>query len=172
MNRMKIKVAVLMLAAVASSGCSIFKKGERKTPVMGEGVPVLVSEPDNAVDPATAALPMILPEPVANTEWAQDGGNASKTMGHVALGGSIGQAWAVSIGRGTSLTQRLASPAVAAGLPTASAYVPRWSLAARRGTPSTRAPAAVRPTAASARAAAGHRRTRSSVTRAHRANAA
>ena len=115
MTRMKIKVAVLLLAAAASSGCSIFKKGERRTPVVGERVPVLMSELDIAVDPALAAMPMTLPEPVANTEWAQDGGNASKTMGHVALGDALGQAWAVSIGRGTSLTQRLASPPVVGG---------------------------------------------------------
>ena len=29
---------------------------------------------------------MVLPEPVANTEWAQSGGNATKSMAHVALG--------------------------------------------------------------------------------------
>ena len=107
MTRMKTKIAVLLFAAVASSGCSIFRKGTPKTPVLGERVPVLLSETDIAVDPATASIPMSLPEPVANTEWAQAGGNASKSLGHVALGNALGQAWGVSIGQGTSLTQRV-----------------------------------------------------------------
>ena len=66
MTRMKTKIAVLLFAAVASSGCSIFRKGTPKTPVLGERVPVLLSETDIAVDPATASIPMSLPEPVAN----------------------------------------------------------------------------------------------------------
>jgi outer membrane protein assembly factor BamB len=110
------RFAVLALVALTASGCSIFKKGAPKTPVVGERVPVLVTEQDVAVDPATAALPMTLPEPVVNTEWAQPGGNASKSMGHVALGQSLGQAWQVSIGAGNSVRARLAAaPVVADG---------------------------------------------------------
>ena len=52
------------------------------------------------------------PLPEANTEWAQAGGNAAKAMGHLALGQSLGQAWAVSIGEGGSLSQRLAAAPV------------------------------------------------------------
>ena len=57
---------------------------------------MLTSESDVAVDPATAAMPMTLPAPVANTDWAQSGGNASKSMGHLALGTALGQAFSVS----------------------------------------------------------------------------
>ena len=68
------------------------------------------------VDPATAALPMVLPEPVANTAWAQPGGSASKSMGHLALGTALARAFTVQAGRGSSLTARLASsPVVANG---------------------------------------------------------
>jgi outer membrane protein assembly factor BamB len=116
MKFVKTRFAVLALAALAASGCGIFKKGAPKTPVVGERVPVLVAEQDVAVDPATAALPMSLPDPVVNTEWAQPGGNASKAMGHVALGQSLGQAWQVSIGAGNSVRARLAAaPVVADG---------------------------------------------------------
>ncbi len=112
MKYVRTKFVVLTLAALAASGCSIFKKGAPKTPVVGERVAVLATEQDVAVDPATAALPFSLPEPVVNTEWGQSGGNASKSMGHVALGQSIGQAWDVSIGKGGSLSERLASSPV------------------------------------------------------------
>jgi len=105
---------LLAFAALSASGCSIFKKGAPKTPVVGERVSVLTTEQDVVVDPDTAAIPMSLPEPIANTEWAQAGGNASKSMGHLAIGQSLGQAWEVSIGASTSVRARLAaSPVVA-----------------------------------------------------------
>ena len=44
---------------------------------------------------------MALPEPVANSEWAQSGGNAAKSMGHVALGIELGEIWSASIGQGS-----------------------------------------------------------------------
>ena len=61
-----------------------------KTPVLGQRIAVLTSEGDVEVDPATAALPMSLPAPVANTDWAQSGGNAVKSMGQLALGTALG----------------------------------------------------------------------------------
>lgn len=105
MKSVRTKFLVLTLAALAVSGCGIFKKGQAKTPVIGERVAVLAAEQDVAVDPATANLPFSLPEPVVNTEWAQSGGNASKSIGHVALGQSLGQAWEVSIGKGAALAR-------------------------------------------------------------------
>ena len=112
MKSVRTKFLVLTLAALAASGCGIFKKGAPKTPVLGERVAVLAAELDAAVDPATAALPFTLAEPVANTEWAQAGGNASKSMPHLALGASLGEAWAVSIGKGGDLRTRLAAAPV------------------------------------------------------------
>jgi outer membrane protein assembly factor BamB len=102
------------MAALAVSGCGIFKKSTPKTPVVGERVAVLTSEIDVQIDPATAALPMTLPAPVANTEWAQSGGNASKSMGHLALGNALATAYSISIGQGGSLSSGLASPPVIA----------------------------------------------------------
>jgi outer membrane protein assembly factor BamB len=112
MKSVRTRIVALTLAALAVSGCGIFKKGTPKTPVVGERVAVLATELDVAVDPATSALPFALPVAEANTEWAQAGGNAAKAMGHLALGQSLGQAWAVSIGAGGSLSQRLASAPV------------------------------------------------------------
>lgn len=109
------RVALLIAAALASSGCSLFKKGEKtKTPVLGERIPVLTSENDAVVDPATQTLPFNLPAPQENSSWTESGGNASNSMGHLALGSSLQQAFSVPAGRGTSLTARLASPPIVA----------------------------------------------------------
>ena len=115
MIRTKTKIAMLIVAALAASGCGVFKKSGPKTPVLGQRVAVLMTENDATVDPATAALPMVLPEPVANSDWAQAGGSASKSMGHLALGPSLGQAFSVSIGYGSNVGGRLASSPVIGG---------------------------------------------------------
>jgi len=112
----KLRVAILIAVALAGSGCSLFKHGQKKTPILGERIPVLTTETDAQLDLATAAMPMTLPEPVANTEWSQSGGNASKSMGQLALGTALANAFTVQAGRGSSLTARLASsPIVANG---------------------------------------------------------
>ena len=103
-----IRTAVLIAAALAASGCGVLKKGKAATPVLGQRIAVLTSEGDVTVDPATAALPMTLPEPVANADWAQPGGSASKSMGHLALGTALARAFTVQAGRGSSLTARQA----------------------------------------------------------------
>ena len=100
MKRITTRIAVLMIAAMAVNGCGILKKGTPKTPVLGNRVSVLTTENDVTVDQATAALPMVLPAPVVNTEWGQPGGNASKSMGHLALGNALTRAWTTTIGRG------------------------------------------------------------------------
>lgn len=110
-----IRVALLIAAVLASSGCSLFKKGERpKTPVLGERISVLTSENDAQIDPATQALPFTLPAAAENAAWAESGGSASNSMGHVALGNAIQPAFNVQAGRGSSLTARLASPPIVA----------------------------------------------------------
>ena len=112
----KLRVAILIAATLAASGCSVLKHKQKKTPVLGERIPVLTTESDAQVDLATAAMPMTLPDPVENTEWAQSGGNASKSMGQLALGTNLANAFTVQAGRGSSLTARLASaPIVANG---------------------------------------------------------
>ncbi|HKC02862.1 MAG TPA: PQQ-binding-like beta-propeller repeat protein [Sphingomicrobium sp.] len=110
-----VRVGLMIAAALAAGGCSLLKKGRPKTPVLGQRIPVLTSEGDVAVDPATAAIPMVLPDPVVNTEWTQSGGNASKSVGQLALGTALGRAFTVPAGRGSSLTARLASEPVVAG---------------------------------------------------------
>jgi len=112
---MRNRIAMLMIAAAMASGCSLIKKSRPKTPVLGERIAVLTSELDVVVDPETAARPLALPAPVANAEWNQPGGNASKSLGHLALGTALSQAFSISIGAGSSKSARLGSPPVVAG---------------------------------------------------------
>jgi outer membrane protein assembly factor BamB len=112
----KFRVAVLIAALLAASGCSVLKKGRPKTPVLGQRIAVLTTEGDVAIDPATQALPFNLPPPAENAAWAESGGNASNSMGHLALGNALQPAFSVQAGRGSSLTARLAAaPIVANG---------------------------------------------------------
>ena len=117
MTRSKsFRVALMIAAALGASGCGVFKKGKKtNTPVLGQRIAVLTGENDVTVDPAIAAIPMSLPEAVANTEWTQSGGNASKSMGQLALGNAIAPAFNVQAGRGSSLTARLAAAPVVGG---------------------------------------------------------
>src|SRR3954463_10414508 len=108
------RIAMMLAAALAAGGCSLLKHKTPKTPVLGERISVLTTEGDVEVDPATAALPMALPNPVANAAWSQSGGSASKSVGHLALGTALGRAWTVQSGRGSSLTARLPSPPIVA----------------------------------------------------------
>lgn len=110
------RTSLLVAATLTASGCGILKKGKGpSTPVLGQRIAVLTGEGDVAIDPETAALPMTLPPPTANTEWTQSGGNAVKSMGQLALGQSLNRVFSIQAGRGSSLTARLAAAPIVAG---------------------------------------------------------
>ena len=88
------KLTILLVSASMLAGCAgggLFKK-KPKTRVLGDRIAVLVNEADIEIDPATAAIPVSLPAAAVNDSWAQSGGNARKSVGHVALGSSLGVA--------------------------------------------------------------------------------
>lgn len=101
------------LLALPLSGCGAFKdKGGPKTPTVGERVSILSNDNSIKVDPATAEIAVVLPEPVVNASWAQSGGNASKAMGHVALGTTRARLWQASIAGSTKKQRLAASPVI------------------------------------------------------------
>jgi outer membrane protein assembly factor BamB len=111
-----LRVSILIAAAFAASGCSILKKGKGpSTPVLGQRIAVLTGEGDVTADPATAALPMTLPQQAVNSDWTQSGGNATKSMAQPALGSALARAFTVQAGRGNSLSARLAASPISAG---------------------------------------------------------
>lgn len=112
---MKRVIGVLAAAALVS-GCGILGSREKpKTPTIGERIPVLGGEAGIEVDPALADVQISLPVAAPNAEWTQPGGNAAKSMGHLALPAQLNRAWSAKIGRGSESRARLASAPVIGG---------------------------------------------------------
>jgi outer membrane protein assembly factor BamB len=110
----KLRVAGALAALALVSGCGVFKGQGKKTPVLGERVPILMSENDITSDKSLANVDVILPEAAVNEEWTQPGGSASKSMGHLALSATPARAWSKQVAK-TSKKERLAAAPVIAG---------------------------------------------------------
>ncbi len=109
------RLALVLAAGAALSGCGIFKGGKSDTPTVGQRVPILVAENGVDADPTIAGLDVLLPAAATNANWAQPGGNASKSMGHLTLNGSPVSAWRASIAGGSKRARLAAAPVVANG---------------------------------------------------------
>lgn len=111
------RIATLFLAIGLLGGCGVLSKGKKPvTPTVGQRIPVLARETVLEVDPALAGIAVTLPPATTNAEWTQSGGNAAKSMGHLTLGTTLGQAWRVTVGEGASNKGGLgSSPIVADG---------------------------------------------------------
>lgn len=114
MNRSKASVAIACMLAL--SACGIFKGGgPKKTPTVGDRVPILLTEADSAADPKLADLQVLLPAATANDSWTQPGGSASKSMGHLALAANPTRSWSASINGGSNRQRLGAAPVIAGG---------------------------------------------------------
>ncbi len=110
----KVRVAAALGALALISGCGIIKGGGKtKTPVLGERVPILMSENDIVADKSLAGVDVLVPEAAVNDSWAQPGGNASKAMGHLALGPNLARIWSKSVAKPSNRERLAASPVVA-----------------------------------------------------------
>lgn len=110
------RIAISAVLLLSLAGCGVFGKGDDKkprTPLLGERIPVLAYEGGVEVDPALADIPVAVPPAVVNDNWAQPGGNAEKSMGHLALGTQLERAWSVSIDGGGAKARLAAGPVVA-----------------------------------------------------------
>lgn len=112
---MKTKfLAPMALVALAGlSGCAAFKSHSKHTPTVGNRIPILMSENGIEADKTIANVQVLLPAPTNNDSWTQSGGNASKSMGHLAMAATPSQVWQASI-NGGSTRQPLAAPPVVA----------------------------------------------------------
>lgn len=104
-------------ALLALSGCAALGGGgdKKNTPTIGQRVPILGIKSDDEVDPNLAGTPVVIPDAVANADWSQGGGNASKSMGHMALGASPARLWSGSIAGGSTSARLASTPVVANG---------------------------------------------------------
>jgi outer membrane protein assembly factor BamB len=105
--------AVAMVLTGTLAGCG---GKDRTTPTIGNRTPILSRiESGAAVDPQLASVSVVLPPAQMNTEWAQVGGSASKSYGHLALAENPAKVWSKSVA-GSSNSERLAaSPVTGAG---------------------------------------------------------
>jgi len=118
-NAKWIRTAVLAGAMAASlAGCKggLFGGGDDKTtPTVGNRMPILSRIESGAeVDPALAGISVVLPPVRNNTEWAQVGGSAGKSYGHLALAENPTKVWTAQIA-GSSNRERLAAAPVVGG---------------------------------------------------------
>lgn len=118
LNNIRSIAAAAMLGA-ALAGCSggLFGGGDKKTtPTLGERVPVLSRiESGATVDPALAGVSVVLPAAQVNQAWAQAGGSASKSYGHLALSESPTRVWTASVAGSTDRRRLAAAPVVGEG---------------------------------------------------------
>ena len=108
--------ATVMMLGLAVAGCNVFKKSPKRTPTVGERIPILSFETRAEAESELRDVTIVLPPAEANADWAQPGGSLAKSGGHPALAASPQVAWTASIGKGSSKTARLnAGPVVGGG---------------------------------------------------------
>jgi outer membrane protein assembly factor BamB len=100
------------LAAVSLSGCDWFDK--KKTPLVGERVPVFSDRRELEPDKEAASISVTLPPPIVNDSWPQAGGFANHAMQHVAIGDSPQVLWTADVGAGSSSSRILTTPPIVA----------------------------------------------------------
>jgi outer membrane protein assembly factor BamB len=107
------------MIAVGLTGCKggLFGgKDDKTTPTIGNRMPILSRIESGAeVDPALASVSVILPPARVNTDWAQVGGAASKSYGHLALAENPARVWTAKVAGSTNRMRLAASPVVGAG---------------------------------------------------------
>ena len=76
----RISAPVAIALALGLAGCGVFGgKDKPSTPTIGNRTPILSRIESGAeVDPALAAVSVVLPPQRTNAEWAQAGGSASR----------------------------------------------------------------------------------------------
>jgi len=118
MKHTKFARAALLagLMAAGLTGCKggLFGGGDEKTtPTVGNRTAILSRiERVAEVDPALAGITVVLPPARANTEWAQVGGAASKSYGHLALAETPTKVWTAQIAGSSNRARLAAAPVV------------------------------------------------------------
>ncbi|MGX7895843.1 outer membrane protein assembly factor BamB family protein [Tsuneonella sp. HG222] len=110
-------IALATAALAMLGGCSALGGGgdKKTTPTVGNRKPILstISQVVTA-DPALAGVSVVVPTATVNADWPQAAGNASKSVGNVALGAAPVRVWTAQV-PGTSKRERLAAAPVVGG---------------------------------------------------------
>ena len=113
---------LLVLAASTTLGSCAVLDGVRgdagkknNTPTVGSRVAILGTERDTDIDAALANVVVTLPPSTVNEAWAQPGGNASKSPGHVELSQGLKRVWTASVKGANPRARLAASPVMSDG---------------------------------------------------------
>ena len=115
------KLLLVLAASTTLGGCAVLDgvRGDagkkNNTPTVGSRVAILGAERDTDVDPALANVPVTLPPATVNEAWAQPGGNASKSPGHVELSQGLKRIWTASVKGANPRARLAASPVMSDG---------------------------------------------------------
>lgn len=114
------KLTLVSVLALSVAACSWFegnKKPKNQYDDQGrERISILTSTQTLDADAALASVPVVLPRPYRNKNWALPGGNASHSLQHLEIAQTLKLAWRTSIGRGNESYERvIASPVAANG---------------------------------------------------------
>lgn len=121
MLKTSAKLILALAVSTALGGCAVLDgvRGDsgkkNNTPTVGNRVDILGGERDMDVDAALAGVSVILPSAIVNDAWAQPGGNASKSPGHVELGQGLARAWTATVTGANPRARLAASPVVSDG---------------------------------------------------------
>lgn len=109
--RAGVLTALLALLAACGGGSSprtAYDDGGK------ERISVLTSTQQLDVDPSITALPVTLPAPYRNGNWAQPGGNPPHAVYHLSLPENMQQVWRTSIGQADRKYERMVTGPIAA----------------------------------------------------------
>jgi outer membrane protein assembly factor BamB len=112
------RTSFLIGAALSLSACGMFASDKKEQVYDDEGrerISILSSSQSIEADSAIGRIPVQIPAPYQNSNWAQAGGNGAHDVQHLALGSSLTQAWRADIGRGNQKYERLIAGPVAGG---------------------------------------------------------
>ena len=115
------KLLLVLAASTTLGGCAVLDgvRGDagkkNNTPTVGSRVAILGTERDTDIDAALANVAVTLPPATLNEAWAQPGGNASKSPGHVELSQGLKRIWTASVKGANPRARLAASPVMSDG---------------------------------------------------------
>ena len=116
--RSSARAGLTLAIAMGLSACSggLFGGGDKKvTPTVGNRVPILSRIEAAKVDPSLAGIAVVLPPAQTNTEWAQGGGTAAKSYGHLSLNDNLSQVWTAQVAGSSDRRRLAAAPVIGEG---------------------------------------------------------
>ncbi len=115
----RLLAPVTLLAVTCLAGCGVVGGGHKhvkSTPTIGNRIPILSRIESGAkVDADLATTPVVLPAAEVNADWAQPGGAANKSYGHLALADAPAHTWSAFVAGSSDRRRLAASPVIGGG---------------------------------------------------------